>query len=90
MPLVLRTTVRLPVTSQRLRRIVHEPVVFYYHNGGQPMTRHKTTTVKLNLEEIELLHWALYRLNRASLDQRQLENLERIDDRLSRAEDRVL
>ena len=54
------------------------------------MTRHKTTTIKLNLEEIELLHWALYRLNRSSLDKRQLENLERIDDRLSRAEDRVL
>ena len=64
--------------------------LFYYHNGGQLMTRHKTTTVKLNLEEIELLQWALYRLNRSCLEQRQLEDLERIDDRLSRAEDRVL
>ena len=54
------------------------------------MARSKTTTIKANLEEIELLQWALYRLNRGSLNDRQLENLKRLDDRLSRAEDRVL
>ena len=54
------------------------------------MTRSNTTTIKVNLEEVELLQWALYRLNRGSLDDRQLENLQRLDDRLSRAEDRVL
>jgi hypothetical protein len=54
------------------------------------MASPKTTTVKVSLEEIELLQWALYGLDRSSLNDRQLENLQRIDDRLSRAEDRVL
>ena len=54
------------------------------------MTRSNTTTIKVNLEEVELLTWALFRLERRNLDDRQLENLERLGDRLSRAEDRVL
>lgn len=54
------------------------------------MSDSKKTTVKVNLEEIELLFYALHKLGRGSLDPRQHENLERLKDRLARAEDRVL
>ena len=54
------------------------------------MTRHNMTTVKVNLEEIELLFYALYKLGKGSLEPRQHENLERLKDRLARAENRVL
>ena len=54
------------------------------------MGRHNTTTVKVNLEDIELMAWALYRLDRGSLSNEQLDTLKRLEDRLARAEDRVL
>ena len=54
------------------------------------MTRHNTTTVKVSLEDVELIAWALYRLDRGSLSNEQLDTLKRLEDRLARAEDRVL
>ena len=53
------------------------------------MSRKGTTTIKVNLEEIELLTYALYVFNRSQLSDRQVENLGRLEDRLARAEDRV-
>lgn len=53
------------------------------------MARIRTTTVKVSLEDIETITWALYRLNKATLTQDQLDNIARLMDRLERAEGRV-
>ena len=54
------------------------------------MSRNNTTTVKVSLEDVELIAWALYQLDKESLSHDQLDSLKRLEDRLSRAEDRVL
>ena len=54
------------------------------------MSRHNTTTVKVSLEAIELIAWGLYRIDRESLSHDQRDTLKRLEDRLARAEDRVL
>jgi len=54
------------------------------------MTKHSTTTVKVSLMDIETINWALYCLDRDTLTTDQQQNIERLVDRLDRAEDRVL
>ena len=53
------------------------------------MSRSGTTTIKVNLEEIEMLSYALYVFDTSALNDRQVENIGRLKDRLSRAEERV-
>ena len=54
------------------------------------MTRHKTTTLKVSLADVETILWALYCLDKDSLDEVQRDNIKRLEDRLTRAEERVL
>lgn len=54
------------------------------------MASPKTTTIKISLEDVELLTYALYVFNRDQLDERQRSTLNRLEDRLARAEDRLL
>ena len=53
------------------------------------MPRFNQTTIKVNLVEIELLRWALYKLDPEGLDDDDMDNLKRLLDRLDRAEGRV-
>lgn len=54
------------------------------------MPRADTTTIKVNLQDIETITWALYCLDKESLTHDQIQNLKRLEDRLVRAEERVL
>lgn len=54
------------------------------------MPRHNTTTIKVSLEDVETIAWAIYLLDKDSLSDGQIDNLKRLLDRLDRAEERLL
>ena len=54
------------------------------------MASPKTTTIKVSLEDVEMLTYALYVFDRSQLDDRQRGNMDKLEDRLARAEDRLL
>lgn len=54
------------------------------------MARPNMTTMKVSLQDIETIAWALYCLDKSSLSEGQQNGFKRLLDRLERAEERVL
>lgn len=77
-------------TSQSLGQVLDKSIVWLKMDttGGQLMNKRRP--LHMTLEEVELLQWALYQLNRGSLNDRQLETLESLAELLIESEKVIL